>query len=80
MKKKTTLGQRIRAERERLGLTQRGLAIVIGVKSRSPMVISKWETDQAEPSVEKINRLCKLFEISADLLLGTDTKKRLISA
>ena len=43
-----TLGQRIQAERKRLGLSQEGLGEALGVTRQA---ISKWEADGAVPEV-----------------------------
>ena len=46
-----TLGQRIQAERKRLGLSQEGLGEALGVTRQA---ISKWEADGAVPEVDKL--------------------------
>ena len=38
--------------------------------STSQDTISIWELDKALPDVESVIKLCKIFEVSADFLLG----------
>lgn len=74
------LADRILAYRKAKGLSQEKLAEVLNV---SRQTISKWETGQSQPDLDKLLPLCELFEISADELLGkemvknTTTKKSL---
>jgi transcriptional regulator with XRE-family HTH domain len=62
------LGDRIQQLRKGIGLSQEQLAEIIGV---SRQAISKWETDQSSPDLDKIVLLCNTFSVSADELLGT---------
>jgi transcriptional regulator with XRE-family HTH domain len=64
-----TLGERILQFRKICGLSQEQLAEVVGV---SRQAISKWETDQSLPEIEKILLLSKTFSISTDELLGNE--------
>lgn len=61
------LGNRIRAERERLGLTQVALAARIGVGSD---VISRYERDLMTPSVASLRALAREFGVSMDDLVN----------
>lgn len=38
--------------------------------STSQDTISIWELDKALPDVESVIKLCKIFDVSADFLLG----------
>ncbi|MDE6790940.1 MAG: helix-turn-helix domain-containing protein, partial [Clostridia bacterium] len=38
----------------------------------SPQAVSKWENCQAEPDASTIKKLCEIFKISTDELLGND--------
>lgn len=71
------LGQRIRAEREKLGYSQEQLAQMMYV---SRQAVSKWENGQSYPDIEKMMELAKLFAISLDELVNEDSgvKKQLI--
>lgn len=60
-------GKRIREERQLKGLSQRQLADMI---STTQSTIGKYEREELQPNVEVITKLCKIFECSADYLLG----------
>ncbi len=62
-----TIGARIRAYREKCGITQRELAEQIGVQYA---VISNWETGRNRPNVDILLKLCDAFCTTADELLG----------
>ena len=64
-----TLGQRIQAERKRLGLSQEGLGEALGVTRQA---ISKWEADGAVPEVDKLVALSRLFHLPVGGLLGVE--------
>ena len=64
-----TLGQRIAAERKKLGLSQEALGEKMGV---SRQAISKWESDGAVPEIEKLIAMSKLFGVSLGWLLGVE--------
>jgi transcriptional regulator with XRE-family HTH domain len=61
-----TIGQRIKRERVKLGLTQRELAakVVVGVPH-----ISKVEGDRENPSDDLLDRLARVFGVPTDELL-----------
>lgn len=61
------LGQKIKLLRLEKGLSQPQLAHLIGV---SKAIISMWENNINEPKATYIVRLCDVFEISSDELLG----------
>lgn len=64
-----TIGKIIRAERLAKNLKQEELANLVGVTQDS---ISLWENDKRVPDVHYIILLCKVFNISADYLLGLE--------
>lgn len=64
-----TLGQRIQAHRNRLGLSQEGLGDKLGV---SRQAVSKWEADGAVPDTDKLIALSKLFGITLNQLLQVE--------
>ena len=64
-----SLGEKIQQLRKASGLSQEQLAEMVGV---SRQAISKWETDQSLPDIEKILAVSKVFSISTDELLGND--------
>ena len=59
--------------RKALGLSQEQLAEQVGVSRQS---ISKWETGQSAPELEKIVELSRVFGISTDELLGITSQKQ----
>lgn len=63
-----TFGQRVRARREELGLTQEELATRLGYKSKSS--INKIETGINNLPMSKVARFARALEIDPDLLMG----------
>lgn len=61
------LSEKILQCRKALGLSQEQLAEQIGVSRQS---ISKWETGQSAPELDKLVILSRVFGISTDELLG----------
>lgn len=61
-----TLGEKIYQLRTQRGLSQEMLGLQLGVSRQS---VSKWETDQSVPDLEKVIALSELFEVSTDYLL-----------
>lgn len=50
------------------GITQRQLAVILGVSSKT---VSKWETGTGQPTIDQIVSLAQVFGVSTDeLLLG----------
>ena len=64
-----TLGQRIAAQRKKLGISQEALGDKLFV---SRQAISKWESDAAIPEIDKLIALSKLFGVSIGWLLGVE--------
>ena len=64
-----TLGQRIAAQRKKLGISQEALGDRLFV---SRQAISKWESDAAIPEIDKLIALSKLFGVSIGWLLGVE--------
>ena len=62
-----TLGQRLREERYRLGLTQKEVAKLTGL---SIVTILNIENDRQDPHASTVIILCKKLSISADKLFG----------
>ena len=63
------IGKKIKELRLENKLSQTKLAERLNV---SQDTISLWERDISLPSADYIIKLCKIFEISADCLLGID--------
>ena len=69
---KLTFGERVRNLREDADMSQTQLGIAIHTTQRK---ISYIERGISEPTLEDIIALCKVFNVSADYLLGL-TKSR----
>ena len=63
------IGRRVRAERERRGMSLRELARRVGV---SPSLISQIETGKAQPSVGTLYSLTRALRMSVDQLFAGD--------
>lgn len=61
------LGQRVRSQRERLGLKQNDIANALQV---SPQAVSKWERGENGPDIATLGPLARLLGVSTDWLLG----------
>lgn len=66
------LGNKIAAYRQNCGFTQEELALRIGV---TPQAISKWERNQSLPDLPILVDLCRVLKLSADFLLGVESKQ-----
>ena len=66
-----TVGEKIARLRSEAEISQEALAERLGVSRQS---VSKWETDQAMPQIDKALLLCDFFHISADTLLRSDVE------
>lgn len=60
---------KIKELRKDKGLTQKQLAEML---DKSVTGVASWEQGLSEPSVNDIRSLCKIFEVSADYLLGLE--------
>lgn len=70
-----TIGDRIQSLRKTKGISQEELADKIGV---SRQAISKWESEQSNPDLEKIILLSDYFEVTTDYILkGIEPKLNL---
>ena len=65
--------ERLKMLREKKNLTQREVAAYL---KTTPSNYQKYEYGKIEPSLQSIDKLCRLFNVSADYLLGfTDEQK-----
>ncbi len=62
-----SIGSTIRQLRKDAKYTQTQLADML---STSQDTVSIWELDKALPDVESVIKLCKIFDVSADYILG----------
>ena len=60
---------RIKEQRKEKGLTQKQLAELV---QKSVTGVASWEQGLSEPCVNDIRTLCRIFEVSADYLLGLE--------
>ena len=60
---------RIRETREGKGLSQKQVALEVGVKSPS---VSNWESGKTTPTPENYIAMARLFDVSVDYLLGRE--------
>ena len=67
------LGERIYEFRNEKNLSQGDLADALDVSRQS---VSKWENNMAVPDLEKLIKLCDIFEISLDELTGREKIER----
>lgn len=65
------LASQVQKYRKLRGMTQEELAEALGVSHQS---ISKWESGQAMPGLDRILLLSEFFQISTDALLKTEGK------
>lgn len=63
------LGKKIRKIRKNNNLSQSDLAEMLGVSRQS---VSKWETGTATPEISKLIQISEMFDISVDMILGTE--------
>ena len=68
------IADRIQNLRKTKGISQEGLADKVGV---SRQAVSKWESEQSTPDIEKIIIMSDYFEVTTDYLLkGIDPKTK----
>lgn len=65
--------ERIRALREDNDIKQKDIAKLLNMNQRK---VSRLETKATEPTPEEIIRYCKIFDVSADYILGLSDKKK----
>ena len=67
-----TIGERIYRLRKQNNMSQGELADSLDV---SRQTVSKWENDSSIPELEKIIRLCEVFDVSSDYILRGITER-----
>jgi len=67
----TTLGECLKQERIRCGMTQEFVAEALGVSRQS---VSKWENGSSDPSTTNLLTLAKIYTVSAEELLKRCSK------
>lgn len=71
------LGERIYELRNEKNLSQGDLADALDVSRQS---VSKWENNMAVPDLEKLIKLCDIFEISLDELTGREKIEKSVNS
>lgn len=61
----------LREVRRESGMTQKDIYTILQV---SPNCYASWEQGRTQPDIENIKKLCIIFEVSADYLLGLEDK------
>lgn len=67
------LSEKIVELRKKKGLTQEQLGKEFNVSAQA---VSKWENGISEPDIETLKKMCELFEVSFDELIGNESKKQ----
>ena len=65
------IGFKIKARREKLGITQNELSRILDVSFQA---VSKWERGENAPDIALLAPLSKALKVTADWLLGTELK------
>lgn len=63
------LGERIKACRQRAGMSQEKVAELVGV---SRQAVTKWEVNQSAPNTENLFKLAEIFGTTVDMLLASE--------
>ncbi len=75
-KSMTELGNRIKENRMKLGLTQKELADKLYV---TPQAVSRWENDGIEPPIVSLRKMSSIFQISLDDLIGSENNEQKVT-
>ena len=66
-------GEKIKAKRKAMGLSQDDLAEKLGVTRQA---VSKWETDRAQPTTSNLQELARVFSVDMAYFIGEDDSKK----
>ena len=61
-----TLGEKIQSLRKQHGMSQEQLADTLNV---SRQAVSKWETDESQPDIDRLVEISSIFNVSTDYLI-----------
>lgn len=68
-----TLGERMKARRKKLGLSQSELAVQVGL---SYAQIGRYETKDVQPSAETLKKIAETLEISVEFLMYGSSEEK----
>ena len=68
-----TLGERIKACRQRAGMSQEKVAELAGV---SRQAVTKWEANQSAPNTENLFKLAEIFGTTVDMLIALEDETK----
>lgn len=71
------LGERIKQLRKSYKMTQQELAEKLGI---TPSAVGMYEQNRREPKYDMLDQLCKIFSVSPDYFLSTDSSVSLASS
>lgn len=63
------IGKQIKEQRTKAGLTQKQLAEKLFVTAQA---VSRWESDEVEPSLDTVIKMADIFKISVDEMIGNE--------
>lgn len=66
------LGKRFKKYRQKVGLTQKEAAELIGINSYQ---LGNYETNRSEPSIAILKGMSKAYKVSVDDLIGNNAKE-----
>lgn len=66
-------GEKIKAKRKAMGLSQEDLAEKLGVTRQA---VSKWEMDRAQPTTSNLRELAQVFSVDMAYFIGEDDSKK----
>ena len=69
-------GERLRDIRKDHGDTQETLAKKLGFATPT---VSKWEQGETDPNLETLKKICRMYNVSADYLLGITNDDPILS-
>lgn len=66
-------GEKIKAKRKAMSLSQEDLAEKLGVTRQA---VSKWEMDRAQPTMTNLRELARVFSVDMAYFIGKDDSKK----
>lgn len=69
------IGIKLKKARKKANLSQEKVAEILNVARSN---ISKYENGKLEPNIQTIRQFCKIYNVSADYLLGIEEEKNIV--